>query len=253
MKPISYICAHRGDLPSFRATPLFKSLEERYPLHVKLHNTEGLSRVYNRFLDRDLASFEYLGPESRRGATDGILIFVHDDVAVIGNNVSQELNRWADEGFAIMGLAGGAHFKVKSPALWHLMTFRGNHSCICVFHNVHVDAITNQRVSMPDLPFPTVTGPLQEVVVLDGLFLAVVREKVDAANWRFDEDFQFHHYDVASCISAHEAGLRMRTVFIPVVHSSPGLIEADDAFRKSEAVFLKKFWGKELRVPAGPS
>ena len=80
------------------------------------------------------------------------------------------------------------------------------------------------------------------MVVLDGLFLAVVSDVVRAAGWKFDEDYDFHHYDLASCLRAREMGLKLRTVMIPVVHWSIGLKDPNDpVFLRNQAVFLKNF------------
>jgi hypothetical protein len=241
MRAIRYVTAHRGGEESFRCSPLYASLGEREPLCARLNNRQGLSQVYNLFLDGRYEEFATLGPPARHSPED-IVVFVHDDVEVIGNNVAQELNRWADEGFAILGLAGASKFVIEPPTLWHLMAERGARNGMSVFHIAWNDPVTGELKWDGDQPRPTLFGPYGEVVILDGLFLGVVRDAVDRVGWRFDERFRFHHYDLASCLNAHALGLRMRTVFVPVIHRSVGLLNMEDPeFLKSQDVFLRTY------------
>lgn len=235
--------AHRGDEASLRRTPLFRGLRERYDLAVRLNNSEGLSKTYNRYLNGEPGVFSRYGPWQTPPAANDIVVFLHDDVEMLGNNVETELNRWADEGFAILGLAGASEIsEIKSPALWHLIAKPGTLSGVSVFHNSYSDHQGRNTYNNPDQPIPAKFGDLKEVLILDGLFLAVVRELTDPVGWRFDEDYDFHFYDIASSIKACSLGLRLRTVFIPVVHWSIGLTDPNDSvFRRNEAKFLAKF------------
>jgi hypothetical protein len=237
------VSAHRGDEASLRLTPLFRSLRERYDLAVRLKNSEGLSKTYNRYLNGELGAFAKFGPWETQPSANDIVVFLHDDVEMLGNNVETELNRWADEGFAILGLAGASELsEIKAPAVWQKIAKPGAFSGVSIFHNSYRDKDGTKQYNNPDQPFPAKFGDLKEVLLLDGLFLAVVRERTDPVGWRFDEDFDFHFYDLASTIKACSLGLRLRTVFIPVVHWSIGLSDPNDpVFRKNEAKFLAKF------------
>lgn len=213
----------------------------RHDLYVCLNNTDGLPAVYNRFLNEDYASFTPCGGFEPSHETNDIVVFLHDDVELIGANAEHELNRFADEGFAIMGLVGARHITVKEPALWHFMSKPETQSGVSVFHNA-VHPANRPPYPDPEQPRPSHFGPLSEVIVLDGVFMAVVKDLVDKANWRFDEDYDFHLYDMASCLRANLAGLRMRTVFIPVVHWSPGIGNVNDpVFVKNQKTFIDSF------------
>jgi hypothetical protein len=247
VRQVRFVTATREGLAAFKATSrLYQSLSGRADIYVCTENSEGLSKVYNRFLNREYDAFTLLGPGAPAHADDDIAAFVHDDVEVIGNNVESELNRWVDEGFSLLGLAGTASVEVKAPSMWHLMSPRASQSGVSVFHNAHKDASGN-TVNIPGQPVASMFGPLREVVMLDGLFLAVALDRVDEVGWRFDEAFNFHHYDLASCIRARDLGLRLRTVFIPVVHWDTGQI-TEDVFSASERVFLEKYGRRILRV-----
>lgn len=85
-------------------------------------------------------------------------------------------------------------------------------------------------------------------MILDGLFLAVALDRVLEAGWEFDEQYDFHHYDLASCLNAFELGLRLRTVFMPIVHWSVGNQDpADPVFVRNQKTFLKNFRHREIR------
>ena len=73
--------------------------------------------------------------------------------------------------------------------------------------------------------FPTVFGPTpKEVAVLDGLFLAVNVKKLQENNITFDENVNgFHQYDMKFSIDCKNAGLKLTTAPINVIHNSPGL------------------------------
>jgi hypothetical protein len=172
---------------------------------------------------------------------------VHDDVEVVCANVDAVLNEGVDEGFAILGLAGATKAKVRIPATWDHMMEPGFGSGCSIFRNAVRDK-NGQQVQNPSQPYPTPFGPLGEVVFLDGLLIAVALDQAKGVRWQFDEDYDFQHYDVASCIRARDAGLRIRTVFIPVVHWSLGLVSFDDRFLASQTKFVRSFAGRRFSV-----
>jgi len=213
----------------------------RHELYACLNNKDGLPHVYNRFLNEDFNSFTACGEFKQTHAPDDIIVCLHDDVEVVASNVDEELNRWAQEGFAILGVVGSRHVTVKEPALWHMMSPPGAPSGVSLFHNA-VHPPDRPPYPDPDQPRPFNFGPLGEVIMLDGVFMAVVKDLVDKANWRFDEDYDFHLYDIASCLKANMAGLRLRTVFVPIVHYSPGIGDlADPVFQRNQRTFLANF------------
>src|SRR4051812_2607635 len=116
MRSVRFVTAHRGDRASFETTPIYTSLAGRYSLYAATDNTEGLSVVYNRFLNGEYSTFQAFGPEQGEHGRDDIVVFLHDDVEMLGGNVEVQLNRWCDRGFSIMGLAGASRLTVRKPA-----------------------------------------------------------------------------------------------------------------------------------------
>jgi hypothetical protein len=241
MRSLRFVTASRCDEDEFRSTPIFRSLGGRYDLYAALGNSEGLPKVYNRFLDGDFGCFRSYGPRQGEHDASDLAVFIHDDVEMLGNNVEEELNSAVDSGFALAGLAGGKRPTIRSPALWNLMTREFERSGVSVFQNWH-HAPNGGTHRIVDYPLACRFGPLREVDLLDGLFLGVATDEANRVGLRFDEAFQFHHYDLSFCLRAKAAGLRMRTVFVPVIHWSSGLSDlSDPLFQESDRAFLAKY------------
>jgi hypothetical protein len=80
------------------------------------------------------------------------------------------------------------------------------------------------------------------VAILDGLFLSVKTKSVKETGWKFNENYKFHHYDIASCIDANKKKLKLGVAPIWVMHNSPGLLSFEDKnFNASQEKFLKEY------------
>ena len=198
----------------YNNTDLYKSLSKHFSqegelvtfwnnpskfLDIKESNKEGLTSVYNNFLEK------YKDKDT--------IIFVHDDVFIDSVDFVNTVNDYLhNKNFAVVGLAGGSNIQKKKPFLWHLATKKETQSGI-VFHPHN------------GVNFPTIFGPTpKEVAVLDGLFLAVNVKKLQENNITFDENIKgFHQYDMKFSIDCKNAGLKLTTAPINVIHNSPGL------------------------------
>jgi hypothetical protein len=185
-------------------------------LDIKDQNKEGLTKVYNNFLDK------YQDKDT--------IIFAHDDITIDSVNFIETVNSFLHEKeFAVAGLAGGSKIQKRKPFLWHLITKKETQSGI-VFH------------PHGGYNYPTTFGPTpKEVAVLDGCFLAVNVKKLKEKNVRFDENIKgFHQYDMKFCIDCKKAGLRLTTMPINVIHNSPGLSNVKDkGFLECQEYILK--------------
>lgn len=207
-------------LDSFKKIKKFKDVDME--LFVEENNTKGLSTMYNKFLDNNINNYDYI-------------LFVHDDVYIDDYGVYDKLI-FAHEitGFDIVGLAGGLNPKITKPALWHLMCggFNGGNLRGAVAHP-----------ASPSQIFMTTFGPTpSRVAILDGVFLSVKTESIKKVNWKFNENYTFHHYDIASCIDANNQKLKLGTFPIWIIHHSPGLLNPDDeTFLSSQEKFIKEY------------
>jgi hypothetical protein len=206
--------------------PLFRSWKDglntpNYKLDISWENTDGLPVVYNR----KLQEYKDSGAE--------FMVCVHDDVYIDDLKLYEKLQTANTKlGYNIIGLAGGLNPRLKDPALWHVMTDRNQQRG----EVAHPAGNTNQTMTTPFGPTPS------RVAIIDGLFMAVHIDTVAKTNWKFNENYKFHHYDLASSIDANRAQLKIGVYPIHVIHSSPGLLSIHDkGWAKSNQDFLQEY------------
>ena len=181
----------------------------------------GLGEVYNRYLDS-------ADPEE-------ILLFVHDDVFVHDWYLARRLND-AMADFDVVGVVGNtnpdfrearADDKDAYPSGWQPEEFLSG--------SIGTMESEGTKVAwFGDSP--------QECQLLDGVFLAVNVDSLRQASVRFDEQFEFHFYDLDFCRQCIRAGLRIGTWPIAIAHKSPGRRDAN-WYASKEKYFRK--WGFE--------
>jgi hypothetical protein len=212
------------------ATPLSKAdFQEKAAIAITLdklscdyeivyENKEGLTKVYNKFIT-----------EENKGKK---LIFVHDDVIVEDLFIFEKLDL-AFEKFDIVGLAGSTKCDLNSQVMaWHMMAPRES----------FVGEVAHSKGG---INWTTVFGQTPaRVLVIDGLFIAVNVDKLLETGTRFDEDFDFHHYDISFCLQANKNKLKIGVYPIRVVHFGLG-----DSMNTPEwAENAKKFKEKYTKV-----
>jgi hypothetical protein len=189
-------------------------------LDVVWDNRLGLSSAYNAKLRK------YAATEVE------FLVFVHDDVYIDDLKLPDKLTAaHAKLGYDIIGAAGAVQARVAEPALWHLMSERTQHRGF-VHH-----FLDNGQVHCSSFgPTPS------EVVLIDGVFMAVHLPSVVRKGWQFNENYEFHHYDLASCLDAKKKGLRIGVYPIHIIHESPGLDSTSNpTWRASNQRFLTEY------------
>jgi len=218
MKTLIAVATKHNEL-TFKNTRLFKSLalhRNHFDLQPTYENKDGLCKVYNNYLiDKNLNEYE-------------CILFVHDDVFIDSVNFIEEISILFKQGFDMVGVAGSSKMELKKPCLWHLMANKETTSGV-VSHYVNN---TNQY-------FQSIFGVSpKEVIILDGLFLAVKTKSIVKSNVRFDINLRgFYHYDLKFCLDCHFAGLRLTTAPIHVIHESHGLREFTEDYKISEDYF----------------
>jgi len=187
--------------------------------HFYTKNKEGLCRRYNQFLDA-------------YGDDYDIAVFVHDDVFIDDGKLSFKLIN-AHNNYDIVGVAGGINPSIKEPALWHIMcggfgpNLRGFAGHYCTEDEVMITSFG---------PTPS------RVTIADGVFLSVDTKKVKQAGWRFNENYTFHHYDIASCLDANKLKLKVGVYPILIYHMSPGLRSLNDpVFLQNQTKFINEY------------
>ena len=175
------------------------------------NNTEGLSKIYNKFLTKEYK--------------DKYVIFVHDDV-LINDLFFEEKVLMAFEKFDIIGLAGSMSCDVASdhPA-WHLMSDRSQ----------HVGEVSHSKDGKT---WTTCFGPTDSrALVIDGLFIGVNVNKALETGLLFNELFGFHHYDITFSLEANKLKIKTGVFPLSVVHFGTGSSMNTDDWRESAKKF----------------
>jgi SAM-dependent methyltransferase len=225
MKPIRIVCGTRVSEQEFSTkTALGRSLlihQAANPVEIMLfaENKQGLSTIYNRAID-----------EARENPA--ILVFVHDDVHLCDFLWSERI-REAVVTFDIVGLAGNIR-RVEGQPAWAFVDDQFTWDQACFLSGIvgHGDSFPCSVSNFGPVPQPC--------KLLDGLLLAVDSERLEQAQVRFDEQFEFHFYDMDFCRSAELNGLSMGTWPLSVVHESGGAF-GTPAWRESFRRYQDKY------------
>lgn len=165
-----------------------------------VYNAEGksLTSIYNQYID----------------VTDGgcnLVVYIHDDIEFLrygwGLRLLELFSKHEDYG--IIGVAGAAQYDEKGM-WWNYEKKYGQ-----VLHR-------QKGRSWLTTFSPLLDKDLEEVCVVDGIFIAVRKDRISQP---FDEDFQgFNHYDTSFCIANYlDAETRIGvTTDIRIAHSSIG-------------------------------
>lgn len=181
---------------------------------ILFENKDGLPKVYNKFINDS-----YVGK---------YVIFIHDDVLVEDLFWEEKLNI-AFEKYDMVGLAGTKKADLSRPPAWHLMSDRQEH-CGEVAHSHEKQVWT------------TCFGPTDSrVLIMDGLFIAVNVSKLVNSGVRFDERFDFHHYDLTLCLRANKNKLKLGVTPIRVVHFGLGDSMNTPEWQKSSELFKEYY------------
>jgi hypothetical protein len=210
MKRVTVIIATQAkSMTEFENRPIFKSLQRlteindlinpgKFNFIIVKNNKRGLPAVYNEYL---------LKPEHKKD----ILLFVHDDVELDDMFLVEKLN---NSPYPVTGLAGSKSADLTRPSGWHLMSDRGD----WVGEVAHAELINNQTKI-----WTTIFGPTNSrALLIDGLFIAVNVKEVTEQNVTFDENFEFHHYDLSFCLRCNANKIKVGVLPIRVVHHGLG-------------------------------
>ena len=201
-KVIAVVCTLSKTVDDFKKMPVYDSLEKLHKLYsdsefdvrIIKNNKKGLSEVYNSFI-----SEEY---------KNNILLFIHDDLEINDLFLVEKLNH---SPYIVTGLAGSKTCDLsKERIAWHLCSSRE-------------DMVGEVSHKKDDNIWTTVFGPTKSrALIIDGLFISVDVEEILKTKARFNENFKFHHYDMAFCLNCNKHKARVGVLPISVVHHGLG-------------------------------
>ena len=209
---------------SLDTTPLSKTiwkhkhmLGSRFvDVEIFTKNKKGLSERYNEILrNEDIVN------------TYPTVLFVHDDVELEDIGLIDKL---ANSPYDVTGLAGAQTFNKDVPNLaWHLAAPKDQY--VGEVAHCHEGKI-----------WTTVFGPTKSrALTLDGLFLAVKPKVLKDKGLEFDENFNFHFYDLAFCLRANQKKVTCGVLPIRVVHHGIGDSMLTEDWEQSNIEFRKAY------------
>ena len=221
MKNIKIISATRENEKKFKNSFLYKSifhLKKIYPnleYEITFNNKQGLPKIYNSYL--------------RNNIDKKILVFVHDDVLIEDLFFEEKI---INSPYDVSGLAGCKKVNLTNPPAWHLMSKKEDY----LGQVSHASEINKTR-------WTNIYGPTQSrALILDGLLLIINNpEKLIQNNVFFDEDFNFHHYDLSFCLNCNKSFIKLGVIPLNVVHYGLGDSMNSVEWIKSSQLFKQKY------------
>ena len=184
-----------------------------FPIHVYFYKNNGVSltSVYN---------------EIQKQITEERILFIHDDVQILTVGWAKELDRLFNDNpeYGIIGVAGSRDFD-SDGAWWIYKNIYGQ-----VVHTKRIkDEKTGQQGTTAFITkfSEKIENDLNEVAVIDGLFMAIDRAK---ASTNFDEHVSgFNFYDIDFCLSNYTTNTTKIgvTTKIKVQHGGVGVIKPE--------------------------
>lgn len=214
-----FVVATPKDKEEFEKTPTAISLDKLNLLKntsVIYNNKVGLSEVYNSYI---------LDPKN----ANSFLIFLHDDILIEDAFLEEKLTA-AFQLYDIVGLAGTKKCNLSNPTnAWHLMSdpkeFVGE-----VSHTKDKMFWTNSYGPTPS-----------RALLIDGLFIGVNVARLLETSTNFDNEFSFHHYDIAFCLNANKNKLKLGVYPIKLVHFGLGDSMLSKEWQESNQHFINKY------------
>ena len=179
-------------------------------------NPDGvaLTKVYNDMM-------------KSKNVHDDIVVFVHDDIEFLKRGWGPELLKIFDKhkDYGIVGIAGSAQFD-EMGAWWNYEKKYGQ-----VLHR-------NEGKSWLTAFSPLLKKDIEEVCVVDGLFIAVHRQRIKE---KFDENVSgFDFYDITFCLDNYLKGVKIGvTTNIRIAHNSVGKLK--ESWYKNREYANKKY------------
>lgn len=227
---VAIIATQAKDAAEFSERPIYKSLHRQHDMldlfskysftyKVVYDNKRGLSEIYNEFL---------YNPEHR----EDILLFVHDDVELVDVFM---VDRLIASPYTVTGLAGTKQANLTCKPAWHLMSAQSEWVGE-VAHSKYDEEKKNHLI------WTTRFGPTQSrALLIDGLFIAVDVKTAIKQEVKFDNDFKFHHYDMAFCLDCNHKKVKVGVMPINVIHHGLGDSMNTPEWVESAVNFTRKY------------
>lgn len=206
-----------------KSNPLFQEYLKKSAGHPKIQIIEkvnngekNLSQVYNEIINESIYD---------------IVVLCHDDIYFDTNNWSSKLIKQFDRNpeFGIIGMAGTTH--MPSSGMW----WEDRTKMYGIVNHENDGKKWESKYS------ESLQNSIKEVVVVDGVFIAIDKNKIKET---FDESVEgFHMYDINFCFRNFISGVKIGVITnIRLTHKSIGM--TNNQWDKNRIIFSEKYQDK---------
>ena len=208
-----------------------RKIDETYVSHVKKMFSHPKTQIliYENDGEKSLTQIYNIGLKE---SVNDIVVFMHDDLILETTNITPKITKMFEKHseYGIIGIAGTD--KLTSGMWW-----QNRDNMFGVVGHLHQGKRHVNRYSKG-----VFNDVLKDVVVVDGLFFIVHKNRIKK---EFNEEFEgFHFYDISFCVENHLEGVKVGlTTKFEVTHKSIG--EINKKWEKNK-LFFEALYGKSL-------
>lgn len=208
-----------------------RKIDETYVSHVKKMFSHPKTQIliYENDGEKSLTQIYNIGLKE---SVNDIVVFMHDDLILETTNITPKITKMFEKHseYGIIGIAGTD--KLTSGMWW-----QNRDNMFGVVGHLHQGKRHINRYSKG-----VFNDVLKDVVVVDGLFFIVHKNRIKK---EFNEEFEgFHFYDISFCVENHLEGVKVGlTTKFEVTHKSIG--EINKKWEKNK-LFFEALYSKSL-------
>lgn len=212
-----------------------RKIDESYVSHVKKMFSHPKTQIliYENDGEKSLTQIYNMGLKE---SENDIVVFMHDDLILETTNITPKIVKMLEKhpDYGIIGIAGTD--KLTSGMWW-----QNRDNMFGVVGHLHQGKRHVNRYSKG-----VFNDVLKDVVVVDGLFFIVHKNRIKK---EFNEEFEgFHFYDISFCVENYLDGVKVGlTTKFEVTHKSIG--EVNKKWEKNK-LFFEALYGKSLPLTA---
>ena len=249
-KPVLIVVVTQDSYKKYKETKYYKAIKKvisdntvytefgyakLVDLFVVERNNKGLSKIYNKFLDKEYE--------------DHIVCFMHDDVLIRDADFYERLIKAHEEG-EVVGVAGATRIqlplRMDVPTSWVALAREVEPDTNAV--RIHASgSVIHQTADKKQLQTPFYGVYPTTAKIIDGLFMSFDIKECLEREFRFDERFTFHHYDLAASLRALKCGMTVYISDIILQHDSHGNY-ASKEWTASHEKFVKHYKEFNLKL-----
>lgn len=210
----------------FSSTLTGQSLKVNYPEFIDLqlfaNNTTGLPTLYNQVIQASVND-------------PATLVFAHDDLLLLDYYWCKRIIEGLEH-FSVVGLAGNISRAPRQPTWWFVdEQFNWD-------RRENLSGVIGHGNQFPPENISFYGSPRQQVRLMDGVLMAAHSKTLVENGLYFDEQFDFHFYDLDFCRQAEIKNVDLGTWDIAFAHGSKGNC-GSESWRLGYTKYINK-WGQ---------